>query len=250
MVDPADVSKAKAAIDRVHATLDRRDHFQLLGVDQETGAAQLKQAFHTLAKRWHADNFAGMNLGSRQKKLDEIFSRVNEAYETLSSPKARGEYLVLLKRQQAGLSTDVNSILRAEALIDEAVAEIRRKGWDAAISKLQEARGLNPDDPLYDVHLGWAMYNKGRNDKGAVAKAEAVIKEAVARQESLPLGYQYLGQIYFNLERYDEARRWWKKCLSWDRKNVDALRGLRLINSREEKKSKGLGGLLNKLLGK
>jgi len=250
MVDPADVAKAKAEIDRVYTTLDRRDHFQLLGVDRDTGAEQLRQSFHHQAKRWHTDNFAGMDLGSRQKKLDEIFSRINEAYETLSDPKAREEYIVLLERQQAGLSTDVNSILRAEALVDEAVAEIRRRGWQAAIDKLHEARELNPDDPLYDVHLGWAMFNKDRSDDKKVARAEMVIKEAVKRQQSLPLAYQHLGQISFDKERYDEARRWWKKCLEWDKKNVDALRGLRLINTREEKKNKGLGALFNKLLGK
>lgn len=250
MVDPADVTKAKAEIDRVFANLDRRNHFQLLNVTQETGKEQLRQAFHQAAKRWHADNFAGMNLGTRQKKLDEIFARINDAYETLSDQKARAEYMVLLKRQEAGLSTDVNAILRAEALIDEAVAEIRRKGWSAAISKLNEARGLNPDDPLYDVHLAWATYNANRSDKGTIAEADKLLRDALSRQNNLALAYQYLGQIAFDLERYEDARKWWKKCVAWERGNVDAMRGLRLINSRLEKKNKGLGGLINRLLGK
>lgn len=251
MSDPDEVAKTKAEIDRFHANLDRRDHFQLLGVDQDTGAEQLRLAFHALAKRWHADNFAGMNLGaSRKKKLDEIFQVISAAYDTLSDPKERADYIVKLDRQKQGLSTDVNAILRAEALVDEAVAEIRRRQWPAAIEKLHEARNLNPDDPLYDVHLAWATYSQARSDKANIAKAEQILRDAVKRQESLPLGYQYLGQIAFDGERYDDARRWWKKCLEWDRKNVEAMRGIRLINTRLEKKKSGLGGLFNKLLGK
>ena len=60
----AAVAKAKAEIDRVYKTLDRRDHFQLLGVDQDTGPDKLRQSFHRLAKRWHTDNYADMDLGA------------------------------------------------------------------------------------------------------------------------------------------------------------------------------------------
>ncbi len=250
MADAADLSKAIAAIDRVHKTLDRKDHFELLGVDADSDADALKQAFHVQAKRWHTDNFAGMNLGRRKPKLDEIFQRLNEAYDTLSDPKLRSEYLVLMKRKQDGLSTDVNSILRAEALLDDALSELRRKQWSAALEHLTEAQGLNPDDPLYDVHIGWATYNNKRSDKAATTKAEDLLVGAIKKQESLPLAYQYLGQIAFNREDYDLARRWWKKCLEWDKKNVEVLRGIRLINTRSAKKEKSLGAIFSRLFSK
>lgn len=250
MAESAELAKATAAIDRVHRDLDRRDYFTLLGVEEDADADQLRQAFHQQAKRWHADNFASLNLGSRKKKLDEIFQKLNEAYDTLSNPKQRGEYLVLLRRQQEGLSTDVHSILRAESLLDDGLMEIRKKQWVAAIDHLSEARELNPDDPLYDVHLGWAIYNQRRDDDNTVNRAQDLMKNAVKKQQSLPLAYQYLGQIAFNREQYNDAARWWKKCLEWDNKNVESLRGLRLIQSRAAKKNQGLSGLLGRMFGK
>jgi curved DNA-binding protein CbpA len=250
MADPAELSKAVAAIDQVHKTLDRKDHFELLGVDLDTDAETLKRAFHLQAKRWHTDNFAGMELGRRKPKLDEIFQRLNEAYDTLSDDKLRGEYLILRKRKQDGLSTDVNSILRAEALLDDGLSELRKKQWKAALDHLTEAQSLNPDDPLYDVHIAWATYNDKRNDKAATTKAEDLLARALKKQESLPLAYQYLGQIAFNREDYDMARRWWKKCLEWDKKNVEVMRGIRLINTRAAKKDKSLGAIFGRLFAK
>ena len=250
MSDAPDLVRAKAEIDRMHTTLDRRDHFALLGVEQDATAEQLRASYHHLAKKWHADNYAGVDLGLHKKKLDAIFQRIGEAYQVLSTPKKREEYMILMARQSAGMSTDVNAILRAEQLVDDAVMEIRRKNWSAAKEQLEEARRLNPDDALYDVHLAWATYNQHRDNKEAIGRAMGILRDAVKRQESLPLAYQYGGQIAFNIEDYDEARRWWKKCLEWDKKNVEAMRGLRLINTRAQKKKQGLGALVSKLLGR
>ncbi|MCA9549412.1 MAG: DnaJ domain-containing protein [Myxococcales bacterium] len=249
MSNAADLARAKAEIDRMYGSLDRRDHFALLGVEPETPPDQLRAAYHFLAKKWHADNFANVDLGPHKQKLDSIFQRIGEAYETLSTPKKREEYMVLVHRQSAGLSTDVNSILRAEQLVDDAMMEIRKKSWKAAIEHLSEAKRLNKDDPLYDVHLAWATYNVHHNKESA-ARAIGMLRDAAKRQENLPLGYQYGGQIFFAQEEYGEATKWWKKCLEWDPKNVEALRGLRLINTRAQKKKQGLGALFNKLIGK
>jgi tetratricopeptide (TPR) repeat protein len=244
-----DLARAKAEIDRMYTNLDRRDHFALLGVEPDTQPEQVRASYHHLAKKWHADNYAKMDLGPHKKKLDTIFQRIGEAYETLSNPKKREEYMVLMHRQSAGLSTDVNAILRAEQLVDDGLMALRRKAWVEAIEQLSEARRLNPDDPLYDVHLAWAAYNQ-KPGKESAAKALGGLRDAVKRQESLLLAYQYGGQILFNQEDYEEAKKWWKKCLEWDPKNVEALRGLRLINTRAEKKKQGLGALVSKLLGK
>lgn len=245
-----DRKEAAKEIDRVYASLEKRNHFQLLGVNPETPPAQLKLAFHTLAKKWHADNYAGLQLGARQRKLDEIFQRIGEAYETLSTQSKREEYMLALKREEQGLSNDVNAILRAEGLVDEAIADIRRKRWDSAIEQLEEARRLNRDDPLYDVHLAWAIYNKDRDKDAAVKQARGLLEGAVKRQQALPQAYNYLGQIAFAKNQNEDAKKWFKRCLSWDRKNVEALRGIRLINAREEKANSGLAGLFKKLMGK
>ncbi|MEM7675249.1 MAG: DnaJ domain-containing protein [Myxococcota bacterium] len=245
--------RMRAKVAQYHQRLDKRDHFDLLGVSREAEPEVVREAFKNLAKQWHADAFGHVNLRSDdKKKLDEIFQRLNDAYETLTDPKLREEYLVFLQRSAAGMSTDVHGILRAEAIVDEALALMKRKQWSEAATKLNEARKLNPDDPLYDVHYAWTQLHIGRRSPEACKKSVGLLKAAIKRQENLPLAYQYIGQIYFNNQNYGEARKWWKQCLEYEPRNVDVQRGIRLINTRSQKQQQqsGLSGLLNRLLGK
>jgi len=238
-------------IDRFHATLERKTHFELLGVDEETPASVLRSQFIALGKQWHLDAFAGIELGDRKRKVDDIFQRINEAHETLKDPDARAEYMVLLDRRKQGLATDVHSVLRAEGLVDEALAKMRQRAWSEAKNLLEEARGLNPDDPLYRVYFAWATYQEKRSSRAVQDAAIKQLKDALSQQENLSTAHQYLGQIYFDREDYKSAIKWWRTCLRYDDKNIEATRGLRLANTRFEKQSKGgLGGLINKLFGK
>jgi uncharacterized protein HemY len=98
------------------------------------------------------------------------------------------------------------------------------------------------------VHLAWCVYAKSR--KTSAGEAIERLRKALQKQENLPLAYQYLGQIFFDQERWGDARREWKNCLEWEPKNIDAARGLRLVATRENQKPAGLGGFFSKLFKK
>lgn len=180
-------AQAKAKINLFHRDLSRRNHFQLLGVEQEYDAERLKANYHALAKRFHADAYTGVDLGPDKQKLDEIFQRISEAYETLSDPKKKAEYLVLVDRQQKGLATDVHSVLRAEQLFDEALAQIRKREWATAKTSLEEAIKLNPDDQLYVANLAWVQFNTQKKTTENVKVVVDNLKKAIAKQENLPI---------------------------------------------------------------
>lgn len=245
-----DHARLRADIQRFHATLERQTYFELLGVTPHASADELKNAYRSLARKYHADAYQGSDLGIDQGKLNEIFQAIREAYETLTDPQRREEYLVFLQRKSRGMATDVGAIFRAEELVDQALAEMKRKQWDGAIQTLDAARKLNPDDPLYDVHRAWAVYSKRPTDPVNAERALSQLAASVKRQQSLPLAYQYMGQIYFNLARPDDAKRWYRRCLEWEPDNVVAQRGIRLANSRAQKKEAGLSGLLARFLKK
>ncbi|NJK89121.1 MAG: DnaJ domain-containing protein [Myxococcales bacterium] len=238
-------------IDIMHASLEKRDHFNLLGVDDEAPADTLRMQYLRLAKQWHEDSFVGVSLGERKRKLDDIFQRIQEAYETLSNAGKRAEYLVMLERQRQGLATDVASVLRAEGLVDEALGMMAKKQYGSARKSLEEAIRLNPDDPLYRVHLAWAIYMSNQKARPIQDEALGILKEAVKRQENMADAYKYAGQIHFDRNEYDAAIRWWRQCLKWDSKNTVAVRGIRLATTRIEKEKRSpLGKLLDKMLGR
>ena len=62
------------------------DYYKVLGVDKNATAAQIKKAYRKLARESHPD----MNPGD--KKAEDRFKRINEAYEVLSDQDKRRKY--------------------------------------------------------------------------------------------------------------------------------------------------------------
>jgi molecular chaperone DnaJ len=63
-----------------------KDYYKILGVSKDADAATIKKAYRKLAKDLHPDANAG------DKKIEEKFKAVSEAYDVVSDPKRRAEY--------------------------------------------------------------------------------------------------------------------------------------------------------------
>jgi tetratricopeptide (TPR) repeat protein len=156
-----------------------------------------------------------------------------------------------LDLKSKGLPTDVNQILRAEAVCDEALALLRKRDHRGAVKQLREAIQLNPGQAIYFAYLGWAVFLSDPASTGAVTEAVQALKKAMTMQENLPLAYQYLGQIAVQRDAFEEAKKWFSRCLEWEPGNIEAQRGLRLVSSRkEDKASQKSSGLLSRFLSK
>jgi curved DNA-binding protein len=66
--------------------MEYQDYYKVLGVDKNATAAQIKKAYRKLARKSHPD----MNPGD--KKAEDRFKRINEAYEVLSDQEKRRRY--------------------------------------------------------------------------------------------------------------------------------------------------------------
>ena len=62
---------------------DKRDYYEVLGVDKSASDADIKKAYRSLAKKYHPD----MNPGD--KEAEQKFKEVNEAYAVLSDADKR-----------------------------------------------------------------------------------------------------------------------------------------------------------------
>ena len=65
---------------------EKRDYYEVLGVDKNADEAALKKAFRQLAKKYHPD----MNPGD--KDAEQKFKEIQEAYAVLSDAEKRRQY--------------------------------------------------------------------------------------------------------------------------------------------------------------
>lgn len=63
--------------------MNKRDYYEVLGIDKSASEKELKSAYRKLAKKYHPD----ANPGDKQS--EEKFKELSEAYDILKDPEKR-----------------------------------------------------------------------------------------------------------------------------------------------------------------
>ena len=65
----------------------KRDYYEVLGLERNAGADEIKRAYRKGALKFHPDNYKG-----DKKEAETRFKELAEAYEVLSDPVKRQQY--------------------------------------------------------------------------------------------------------------------------------------------------------------
>jgi len=66
--------------------MNSKDYYQVLGLQKEASAEEIKKAYRKLAVKYHPDKNQG------NKEAEEKFKEINEAYAVLSDPQKKNQY--------------------------------------------------------------------------------------------------------------------------------------------------------------
>ena len=118
---------------------DKRDYYEVLGVDKNADDATLKKAYRKLAKKYHPD----VNPGD--KEAEAKFKEATEAYSVLSDADKRRQYDQLVMQQSKTAAEAVPAALvdsTSTVRIWETSSEISSETCSAAEAE--------PDGPTMD----------------------------------------------------------------------------------------------------
>ena len=194
------------------------DHYGVLGLDRRATRDLIRDAYYSLARRYHPDRFRSGELGRFLGQMEKYFTQVTEAYNTLYHADLRKEYDQQLDEftpeAAAGGGTAHlarQNFLRAKELIE------RRRFADAA-GYLENA--IRQDDAQAEYHLELGELLSGNPRRRA--DAEEHLLRAAELDPSLARTYLALGHLYRKAARDADAARLFREVLRWDPGNTEA----------------------------
>jgi curved DNA-binding protein CbpA len=107
--------------------LDRRDHYALLGVDENADRKIIKRAYFELAAAFHPDRYFRKRLGSFKVRMEAVFARLTIAHDTLANKESRSAYDTYLSEQRISraieehLAHGLAQAKQAEAIVESLV---------------------------------------------------------------------------------------------------------------------------------
>jgi molecular chaperone DnaJ len=78
--------------------MSKKDYYEVLGVNKDASADEIKKSYRALAKKYHPDK------NPNDKAAEEHFKEIQEAYDVLGDPPKRVEYDQLRDAERRGFS--------------------------------------------------------------------------------------------------------------------------------------------------
>uniref|UniRef100_A0A0D6R4M4 J domain-containing protein n=1 Tax=Araucaria cunninghamii TaxID=56994 RepID=A0A0D6R4M4_ARACU len=119
----------------------QRSFYELLGIDENVGLSDIKQAYRQMARKYHPD----VCPRERAEEYTRRFMEVQEAYETLSDPRRKSLYDTHLSR---GIRSGASANMRWDYPQEELVKEEWRSRWEVQLNNLKQKNCKNADQPL------------------------------------------------------------------------------------------------------
>jgi curved DNA-binding protein CbpA len=240
--------------------------YEILGVSQGAGEAEIRTAYYDLARKYHPDRHHFRQLPAVRDSLEELFLRVTEAYQALSNPGKRRLYDGKMQQKstakqsatkpapsKAKPKTETPKPEPAALKSPEAMAENWYKmgkdhyysmSYFNAVQCLREAVRLDPEKSSHHKLLARALTKNPKWRK----EAESHYRQALKKDQFDLECYLGLAEIYEASAMTSRAFKMYQIVLGFDPDNKVA--GAKLYDNNKEsggfKKLKDLKNIIRR----
>lgn len=228
-----EVVVTREVIQSAFDSMGRQNYYEVLEVGHGAKQQEIKMAYFHLAKLYHPDRHFEPRMSDLKKKLEALFSRVHDAYETLSSPDLRDKYNIDLAtggatHAEAGTrqtkKTDNRETARAQ--YNEGLKQFNQGNYWGAEESFEWAVRLEPENAEYVFRRGLALSRVPRRGHDA----EEHLVRAV---EMLPKKSEFhleLGNFYAKSGLKAKAGAFYQKALELDPDSVKIKQAIEKIS--------------------
>ncbi|RKI40490.1 molecular chaperone DnaJ, partial [Corallococcus sp. AB049A] len=214
------------------ATMKGQNHFQRLGLTEQTEGSAVKIAYFRLAKLYHPDTLPPGAPQELEKLKAEVFAYIGDAYRALSDDKSRAAYIEELK-SGGGDGVDVQAILQAEELFQKSCILVKARKYPEAVKMLNDAIALNAEEPEFFAWRGYARFLAAPDKKAAQPEAFREIQAAIKRNERCAPAHYFLGVIAKLCGDATGALKHFKRTVELQPDHIDAMREVRMASQKK-----------------
>jgi hypothetical protein len=246
-----ELDKLKAEVEQLHKSLNRVDHFTLLGVSRDAPEADIKARYREMAKRFHPDKLAGLpaeRADAIRPMLGEVFSALGEAQRTLVDAKTRAEYVQDLDRRTAASTTGGAQRVKPRRAEEAKSCGVRgrvymnKREYGQAEVEFLKASELDPDLPEYRTDYAWALsLNPSRPEADRRKKALDVLAHVTQSARHADAFYK-MGLLHRTLGEHQKAEAAFRQACAVDKRHAEAAREVRVMDMRADKARAEEGG--------
>jgi curved DNA-binding protein CbpA len=245
---PEEIAVREDIIEK-HASLRDATLYDLLGITITANEGEVKKAYYAMAKKYHPDRHHSPHLRDVHGLLEELFGKITDAYQVLSSPLEKNRYDSKIRAEGpaavaggSGTSADEASESARKRAADERYKEGKRHFDEMhffdAIQCLREAVRLYPKKNYHKL-LGQALM---KNPKW-LREAEEQFRFALKMDQFDAECYVGLGEIYESEGMSTRAQKMFEQAATYDPENESVHKKI------GDKRSQGMG-TLKKLFGR
>ncbi|WP_420821841.1 J domain-containing protein [Pyxidicoccus caerfyrddinensis] len=222
------------ALRQLVMAMKQQNHFQRLGLTEQTNSSAVKMAYFRLAKLYHPDTLPQGAPPDLEKLKAEVFAYIGDAYRMLSDDKSRAQYIEELKEGGgAGTEVDINSILMAEELFQKSCILVKARKFADAVKMLDEAIKLNAEEAEFYAWRGYARFFTAADKKAAQPEAFREIQNAIKRNERCAPAHYFLGVIAKLCGDAPGALKHFKRTVELQPDHIDAQREVRMSTQKK-----------------
>jgi hypothetical protein len=213
-----------ASLQALLETWKKANHFEVLGIAQTAGAADIKAAYLGRARQYHPDTVTDPAQTDIRSIKADLVARVNEAYQLLSDTQERTKYIAEL---QQGGQVDIGPILQAEEDFLRATILVKARKFPEAMDLLDRAIHMNPNEAEFLAWRAWALFSAAKDKRALYEESLATCARVIKEMPQCAAAHLFIGQMAKIMGDPARAEKAFRAVVEIDPNNIDAKRELR-----------------------